>query len=217
MNETESIQKTANHIKDKLSNDSSGHDWWHTYRVWKLGKKIAELEGANVQVVELACLLQDIADYKLNNGDEEIGPRLANEHMESLSIEPQVRDHVIKIISSSSFKGANSNSQMETLEGQCMQDADRLDAMGAIGIARCFAFGGYKGNLIYDPSIKIKINMSKEEYKRANHTQINHFHEKLLLLKGRMNTQTARKMAEERHQFMESFIQQFLKEWKETD
>jgi len=207
------IDRTAEYMKERLSKDNSGHDWWHTYRVWKIGRKIATLECANLYVVELACLLHDIADYKLHGGDEEIGPRLAGEWLQGLSVEMPVVNHVTNIISTSSFKGANAKNKISTLEGQCVQDADRLDAIGAIGIARCFAFGGAKGNVIYDPSIPVKMDMSEEEYKRANHTQINHFYEKLLLLRDRMNTQTGRRIAKEKHRFMEMFLEQFHKEW----
>ncbi len=207
------IDRTAKYMRERLSKDSSGHDWWHTYRVWQIGKKIAVSEGADMYVVELTCLLHDIADYKLHKGDEEIGPRLAGEWLRRLSVETPIVNHVTNIISTSSFKGANVENKISTLEGQCVQDADRLDAIGAIGIARCFAFGGAKGNLIYDPLIPIKVAMSEEEYKRADHTQINHFYEKLLLLKDRMNTTTGKIMAEEKHKFMEIFLKQFHKEW----
>lgn len=216
---TQVIERTADYMKEKLSNESSGHDWWHTYRVWKMGKKIATSEGANLYVVELACLLHDIADYKFHGGDEKIGPRLAKQWLQELSvirgnfIKSPVINHVTDIISTNSFKGANAENKIFTLEGQCVQDADRLDAIGAIGIARCFAFGGNKGNTIYDPSIPVKMDISQEEYKRADHTQINHFYEKLLLLKDRMNTKTAKRMAEEKHQFIEKFLEQFYKEW----
>ena len=213
MERQEVVEKTAMYMKEHLSKDSSGHDWGHTYRVWELGKKIAAKEKADLFVVELACLLHDIADYKLHGGDEEIGPRLAREWLEKLSVETSVIKHVTNIISTSSFKGANAKNQIATIEGQCVQDADRLDAIGAIGIARCFAFGGAKGNVIYDPSIPVRIDMSEEEYKKADHTQINHFYEKLLLLKDRMNTKTGKKLAEERHKVMEKYIEQFLKEW----
>lgn len=216
MNNYEVIDRTASYMKERLVNDSSEHDWWHTYRVWKLGIKIATSEGANLYVVELACLLHDIADYKLHGGDEEIGPRLAGEWLQKLSVESPVVEHVRGIISTSSFKGANAQNRIATLEGQCVQDADRLDAIGAMGIARCFAFGGKKGNIMYDPSIPVNMGMSEEEYKRADHTQMNHFYEKLLLLKDRMNTQTAKKIAEEKHKFMEIFLKQFLKEWNES-
>jgi uncharacterized protein len=209
--DTQVINKTADYMKEHLSKDNSGHDWWHTYRVWGIGKNIATSEGANLYVVELACLLHDIADYKFYNGDEEIGPRLAGEWLQKLSVETPIINHVTDIISKVSF--SNMINKINTLEGQCVQDADRLDAIGAIGIARCFAFGGFKGSVMYDPSIQANINMSKEEYKKGNTTQINHFYEKLLLLKDRMNTSTGKKMAEDKHKFMEIFLEQFYKEW----
>lgn len=209
--------ETANYMKTKLAEDSSGHDWWHTYRVWKLGKKIGFEERANLYVVELACLLHDIADYKLHGGDEEIGPKLAEEWLKKYSVNSEILKQIKEIILLSSFKGANAENKIRTLEGHCVQDADRLDAIGAIGIARCFAFGGKKGNIIYDPSIPVKIDMSEEEYKMANHTQINHFYEKLLLLKDRMNTETGRKLAEDRHKFMQIFLEQFHKESEEAN
>ena len=207
------IQKTADFMKERLAKESSGHDWWHTYRVWQLGKKIAVAEKANLIIVELACLLHDIADYKLHGGDEEIGPRLAGEWLKKNNVENSIINQAIEIISKSSFKGIKAQNKISTIEGKCVQDADRLDAMGAIGIARCFAFGGAKGNTIYDPAIPLKIDMSEEEYKRADHTQINHFYEKLLLLKDLMNTKTGRKLAENRHKFMKKYLEQFLKEW----
>jgi uncharacterized protein len=209
----EVVLETADYIKQRLSGEGSGHDWWHIYRVWNLGKKIAALEKANLYVVELACLLHDIADYKFHGGDEEIGPRLAEEWLKKLSVEKPVINHITKIISDVSFKGANTENKINTLEGQCVQDADRLDAIGAVGIARCFAYGGFKGRLIYDPSVSPNINMSKEEYKRTDSSAINHFYEKLLLLKDMMNTNTGKKLAEERHEFMELFLKQFYKEW----
>lgn len=213
MEKNQIIEKTAEYVKNSLLGESSGHDWWHIFRVWNLGKKIAILESADSFIVELACLLHDIADFKLNNGDENIGPRLAREWLTKLSVDNSIIDHVVKIISTSSFKGASAKNKIDTLEGKCVQDADRLDAIGAIGIARCFAFGGYRGNVIYDPSIPVKINMSEEEYKKADHTQINHFYEKLLLLKDLMNTKTAKKIAKERHKFIEQFVRRFLEEW----
>lgn len=213
MEQSQIIEKTADYMKERLAVDSSGHDWWHTYRVWKLGKNIAVPEGADLYIVELGCLLHDIADYKLHGGDEEIGPRLAGEWLQNLSVETQIASHVKEIIATLSFKGANAENKIRTLEGKCVQDADRLDAIGAIGIARCFAFGGQRRNLIYNPQIQVNLGMSEEEYKRADHTQINHFYEKLLLLKDRMNTQTGRKMAESRHLFMEQYLKQFFLEW----
>ena len=208
------ITKTADYIKERLSGETSGHDWWHIFRVWNMGKKLAAAEGADTYVVELTCLLHDIADYKLHGGDEEIGPRLARGWLEKLSVENQVIDHVTKIIATSSFKGAATKNKIDTLEGQCVQDADRLDAIGAVGIARCFAFGGARGNVIHDPSIPINMHMSEEEYKRADHTQINHFYEKLLLLKDLMNTKTAKKIAQGRHDFTKLFVEEFHQEWE---
>ncbi len=213
MEPAEIIMRTEDHMKKRLAQDSSGHDWWHTYWVWNLGKKIALSERADLYTVELACLLHDIADYKLHGGDEEIGPRLAGEWLDSLLVESSTVSHVKEIISTISFKGANAENKIKTLEGKCVQDADRLDAIGAIGIARCFAFGGKKGNLIYDPSIQVNVGMSEEEYKRADHTQISHFYEKLLLVKERLNTPAARKLAESRHAFMEQYLTQFFVEW----
>lgn len=213
MEKEEVIKKTAEYMKQRLEKDNSGHDWWHTYRVWQLGKKIAINENADVFVVELACLLHDIADYKFHGGDENIGPRLANEWLQKINVESTIINQIIDIISKSSFKGATAKNKIITREGKCVQDADRLDAIGAIGIARCFAFGGAKGNRIYEPSISPNINISEEEYKKTNSTQINHFYEKLLLLKDRMNTQTAKKIAEERHIFIEKYLEQFFREW----
>jgi uncharacterized protein len=161
----------------------------------------------------LTCLLHDIADYKFHGGDEEIGPKRAGEWLTDLKVDSSVISHVKEIISTMSFKGANAKNNIKSLEGKCVQDADRLDAIGAIGIARGFAFGGQKGNLIYDPSIPPNMNISEEEYKKANIPQINHFYEKLLLLKDRINTPTGKKMAEEKHKFMEIFLEQFFREW----
>lgn len=209
------IEKTEEYMKNRLSGDSSGHDWWHTKRVWELGKKIAAEEGAYVHLVEVTCLLHDIADHKLHGGDEEIGPRLAGEWLQSLSVKPSDILHIREIISTMSYKGPNYHVKMKTLEGKCVQDADALDAMGAIGVARCFAFGGYKGNLMYNPAIPPNRNLSTEQYKKAESIQINHFYEKLLLLKDRLNTRTARKIAEQsgKHKFMGEFLNQFFKEW----
>jgi len=206
------ISKTADYIKKRSIGESSGHDWWHNYRVWKIGKKIATLEKADLYVVELSCLLHDIADYKFYNGDEEIGPKLAEEWLEKLSVEESIIEHVKDIISGVSFKGANNENKIKSLEGKCVQDADRLEAIGAIGIARCFAYSGFKKRAIYNPLILPNLNMSKEEYKNTDSSAINHFYEKLLLLKDKMNTETGKRLAEERHQFMKLFLEQFYKE-----
>jgi len=204
---------TADYMKGRLENDSSGHDWWHTYRVWNLGRRISEGESADAYIVGLSCLLHDIADYKLHGGDEEIGPRLAGEWLKSLNIDNKTISDVQEIIYTIPFKGKNSPTNLRTIEAKCVQDADRLDAIGAIGIARCFAFGGKKGNTIYNPHIKPDIEISEEEYKKSKSTPLNHFHEKLFLLKDLMNTQTAKLIAESRHRFMEQFVDRFLKEW----
>lgn len=212
----EIVLRTADYVKSKLEGEGSGHDWWHTYRVWNLGKQIAISENANLYVVELACLLHDIADWKFNKGEEEetIGPRLAGEYLQKYSVEEETINHVKDIIFNVSFKGANVENGIKTLEGKCVQDADRLDAIGAIGIGRTFAYGGYMGREMYNPNIKSVIANSFDEYKKNGLTTINHFYEKLLLVKDRMNTLSGRKLAEERHFFMENFLKQFFKEWE---
>ena len=210
----EIILKTANYVKEKLSGESSGHDWWHVYRVWNLGKKIALSEKANLNVVELTCLLHDISDWKFNDGDDNIGPKLAIEYLAKINVNRKVIDSVFNIIKNLSFKGANVENSIITLEGKCVQDADRLDAMGAIGISRAFAYGGYTGREMHNPNIKPVLANSFDEYKKNGITTINHFYEKLLLLKNRMNTITGKKLAEDRHKFMELHLKQFLDEWK---
>lgn len=213
MQQQEIIQSIASLIKEKLENESGGHDWWHVYRVWQLSKSMAETEEADIFVVELAALLHDVADWKYNNGDEHAGGKAALSILKEYSLPDQTIDHVVEIIDSISFKGAGVETMMKTIEGEIVQDADRLDAIGAIGIARTFAYGGMKGRGIHDPDIKPCPHQSFEEYKNSNSPTINHFFEKLLLLKDRMNTQTAKDIAVERHQFMEQFLSQFFREW----
>ena len=210
----EIILKTANYVKEKLSGESSGHDWWYVYRVWNLGKKIALSEKANLNVVELTCLLHDISDWKFNDGDDNIGPKLAREYLAKLNVNRKVIDSVFNIIKNLSFKGANVENSIITLEGKCVQDADRLDAMGAIGISRAFAYGGYTRREMHNPNIKPVLANSFDEYKKNGITTINHFYEKLLLLKNRMNTITGKKLAEDRHKFMKLHLKQFLDEWE---
>ena len=210
MNNQEAIDKIAEVIKQRFSENSSGHDWWHIKRVYNIANKIGIQENANLEIIKIGALLHDVADYKF--GAEETGLIFAENLMNNLCVQQKIISKVKYIIKNIGFKGGN-KPKMKILEGKCVQDADRLDAMGAIGIARCFAFGGAKGNVIYNPSIPVKINMSEEEYKKANHTQINHFYEKLLLLKDRMNTQTGRRMAEARHEFMVKYLEQFHREW----
>jgi uncharacterized protein len=196
-----------------MSQDSSGHDWWHIDRVRNTAVQIARQEGADPVIVELAALLHDIADWKFHGGDETAGPRAARDWLSQFPLPDQSLDHICDIIATLSFKGANVATPMTTLEGQCVQDADRIDAIGAIGIARAFAYGGHKGRAMYDPEHPPTLHDSFEAYKRNAGPTINHFHEKLLLLRDRMNTTTAKAIADERHQFMEAFLQQFHREW----
>jgi len=214
MQHQEIIQSIAINIREKSEGDCGGHDWWHIYRVWQLSKSIAEIEIADLFVVELAALLHDVADWKFNNGDELAGGKVARKILKEYSLPDQIIDQVIEIIDSLSFKGAGVDTIMKTIEGKIVQDADRLDAIGAIGIARTFAYGGMKGRSMYEPEIKPILHNSFEAYKNADSPTINHFFEKLLILKERMNTQTAKEIAEERHLFMENFLSQFFSEWE---
>ena len=208
------IDRTLEFVKDELAGAEGGHDWFHIERVWKTARHIAKDEKVDLLVVELGALLHDIADSKFHAGDEEIGPQKTREFLNSMEVDKEVTDHVVQIVKNISFKGGNHTQQFHSPELDVVQDADRLDAMGAIGIARTFNYGGHKGRALYDPEIKPQLNMSKEEYKKSTAPTINHFYEKLLLLKDRMNTGTGRKMAEDRHRFMEMFLQQFYKEWE---
>jgi uncharacterized protein len=213
MNQETVIQKTIDFAKEVLSDAEGGHDWWHIFRVWKLSKHIAQTEKVNMFIVELGALLHDIADSKFYDGDEEIGPRKAREFLSSLNVQEDVIIHVENIISNISFKGGKHTQKFESPELDVIQDADRLDAVGAIGIARTFNYGGHKGREIYNPEIKPNLNMTKEEYKNSNAPTLNHFYEKLLLLKDKMNTNTGKSMAEHRHKYMEQFLDEFYKEW----
>ena len=210
----EHIEKTINFVKEKLEGAEAGHDWFHIERVWKLSKKISEKEGGNFVVIELSALLHDIADPKFHNGDETLAIKISSEFLKSIKVEESIINQVLYNIENISFKNRKESHQNPSLELQIVQDADRLDAIGAIGIARTFNFGGFKNNLMYHPDIQPKLNMSKEEYKKSNGTTINHFYEKLLLLKDLMNTKTAKKIASERHDFMLKFLDEFYKEWK---
>ena len=207
------IKKTIDFVKEVLSDAEGGHDWWHIYRVWKLSRHIAQTENVDMFVVELGALLHDIADSKFHDGDETIGPRKAREILSSLDVEEDVIVHIENIISNISFKGGKHTQFFSSPELDVVQDADRLDALGAIGVARTFNYGGHKGREIYNPEIKPDLNMSKEEYKMSNAPTINHFYEKLLLLKDLMNTNTGKTMAEQRHKYMEIFLDEFYKEW----
>ncbi len=207
------IEKTIAFVKEKLEGAEAGHDWFHIERVWKLSKKIAEKEGGNLEVIELSALLHDIADPKFHNGDETLALKISKDFLEEIQVDAELIEQVLFVIKNISFKNRAEAPENPPLELQIVQDADRLDAIGAIGIARTFNFGGFKNNLMYHPEIKPNLGMNKEEYKKSNGTTINHFYEKLLLLKDLMNTETAKKIASERHNFMLQFLDEFYKEW----
>ena len=216
MDQTDIIQKTADYIRAEFSNDSSGHDWWHIYRVWKNAIAICEIEKADSFIVQLAALLHDLDDWKFTaTGDET--PLRARAWLDSHHVNLAVADSVCEIIKHISYKGAGVNNKMDSLEGFIVQDADRLDAIGAIGIGRAFAYGGYKNRMMYDPDSPPHMHASFEEYKNSKSATINHFYEKLLLLKDRMNTKTAKRIAEERHDVMLKFLDQFMLEWEGRD
>lgn len=213
INKDQIIQNTVDFVKQALEGNESGHDWWHIQRVWNTSKTIAAAEQVDLFVVELGALLHDVADSKFHNGDETVGPKKARAFMESQNLPESIINQVVLIIENISFKGGNFTTNYSSKELDVVQDADRLDAIGAIGIARTFNYGGYKNNEIHNPNRKPKLNKTKEEYKKGSDTTINHFYEKLLLLKNRMNTETGLKMAEKRHEFMESYLEQFYGEW----
>ena len=215
MNKQEITEKTAQYARETLEGEGSGHDWWHIYRVWKMAQHIGQKEKADMFVVELAALLHDIADWKAHDGDDTVGPRVARQWLEAQGgVEEEVISHVCTIIKEVSFKGAKVATRMSTIEGEIMQDSDRLDAMGAIGIARAFTYGGSKGRGMYDPEVKSQLHESFEQYKNNNGTTINHFYEKLLLLKDLMNTKTGKEIAQGRHMVMENFLEEFFDEWE---
>ncbi len=216
MTQTDIIQKTADFIKQEFSDDSSGHDWWHIYRVWKNAISICKREPADLFIVELAALLHDLDDWKFNESEDET-PRRAQAWMKSCGVDSQTNQTVCEIIMHVSYKGAQVENKMNTLEGFIVQDADRLDAIGAIGIGRAFAYGGYKNRPMYDPEAENQMHASFEQYKNSKSATINHFYEKLLLLKDKMNTATAKKIAEQRHEIMLRFLEQFMNEWEGRD
>jgi uncharacterized protein len=208
------ITQTVAYVKHTLQHAEGGHDWWHVYRVWQLSKTIATQEPVNVLVVELAALLHDIADAKFNGGDETKGPRLAAAFLQNLGVDEEVVTHVVNIITYMSFKNSFEEIPFQSLEMQVVQDSDRLDAMGAIGIARTFNYGGFKNRSLYNPAIKPMDYTTKEDYKNSEAPTINHFYEKLLLLKDTIKTNTGKQLAEGRHAFMEQFLTQFFAEWE---
>lgn len=205
--------QAAAFIRERLAGDASGHDWWHIDRVRRTAVALAREEGADAAVCELAALLHDIADWKFHAGDETAGPRAAEAWLRSHEASPVVIEHVTAIIAGVSFKGAGVATEMPTLEGRCVQDADRLDAIGAIGIARAFAFGGAFGRAMFDPEHPPEWHADFTAYKTKSGPTINHFYEKLLLLKDRMQTTTGRRWAAERHVVMVEFLERFYREW----
>jgi len=211
------INQTAEHVKATMAQDGTGHDWFHIERVWRTAKIIQAQEGGDLEVVELAALLHDIADWKFSNGDEDAGRRVSREWLVQIGANPPIVDHVCEIVGDLSYKGSGVPDEMRTLEGKIVQDADRLDAIGAIGIARCFAYGGYKNMPLYDPDIKPGVHTSFDAYKKKKGTTFNHFYEKLFLLKDRLNTQAAKSLAQGRHDFMQEYVNRFLKEWDSQD
>ena len=220
MNNIEQVEQTIAFVKETLKGAEGGHDWFHIQRVFNNALLIAKDEKVDIQVVSLGALLHDIADAKFHEGDESIGPKLAREFLLSIKMDSSVIDHVVLIIENISFKSGLKNSgeskveeRFDSRELQVVQDADRLDAIGAIGIARAFNYGGFKNRELYNPEISPNLRMDKETYKNSKAPTINHFYEKLLLLKDKMNTSTGKKLAEERHRFMLDYLEQFYREW----
>ncbi|PKP39723.1 MAG: phosphohydrolase [Bacteroidetes bacterium HGW-Bacteroidetes-13] len=215
MKNTENIiQNTIRFVKTQLQGAEAGHDWFHVERVYKMAIRINKSEKANETVITLGALLHDVADSKFHNGDETIGPKMARAFLEQEGVDAETIDHVVKIIENISFKGGNFAQKFRSKELDIIQDADRLDAIGAIGIARTFNYGGFKNRELYNPEVKPNLNMDKETYKKTISPTLNHFYEKLLLLKDRMHTETAQKIADDRHRFMENYLAQFLAEWE---
>ncbi len=214
MNKQEIIDKTIEFAKNFFEGESSGHDWWHTERVWKMAKYLAKKEGADIFVVEMAALLHDVADWKLNSGDEVAGLKRVQNWLEKNEVEEKDRRHILSIIDCMSFSKETEGKRIDTSEGFVVQDADRIDALGAIGIARTFAFGGNRNYKIYDPNLNPKMIENFEQYKNGESTSVNHFYEKLLLLKDRLNTKAAKEIGEQRHKFLEDYLEQFFQEWE---
>ncbi len=210
------IKETIAFVKETLKGAEGGHDWFHILRVYNNANLIAKGEEVDSFIVQLGALLHDIADAKFYDGDETIGPKLASEFLKKLNVDAAVIVHVVHIINNISYKSSleNKSKKFTSKELEVVQDADRLDAIGAIGIARAFNYGGFKNRALYDPEIAPNLNMTKEEYKKSTAPTINHFYEKLLLLKDKMNTLTGKKLAEERHQFMQQYLDHFYKEWE---
>ncbi len=213
MNQDQQVNATIDFVKEALINAEGGHDWFHTLRVYNNALLIAKNETVDKLIVALGALLHDIADSKFHDGDETVGPKVARKFLFEHNVDSLVIEHVINIIENISFKGGNEAQKFKSIELDVIQDADRLDAIGAIGIARCFNYGGFKNRTLYNPDIKPNLNMSKEEYKKSTAPTVNHFYEKLLLLKDRMNTKSGKRIATERHNYMQQFLDQFYSEW----
>lgn len=214
MTDSTLIEKTKDFVREQLKDAEGGHDWFHTLRVYNNTILISKSENVNKLVVALGALLHDVADSKFYDGDETVGPKKAREFLFKHNVDSLVIEHVVYIIENISFKKSlESKVKFKSPELDVIQDADRLDAIGAIGIARCFNYGGFKNRKLFDPAIKPNLKMTKAEYKGSTAPTINHFYEKLLLLKGKMNTKTGRQLAEKRHRFMEHFLEQFYAEW----
>lgn len=208
------IRKAATFVQNTLQQAEGGHDWWHTYRVWKMAATLGRAESVDMTVVELAALLHDVADSKFHDGNEEIGPATAAAFLQKEKVPADISLHVVQIVRHMSYKNSLEAGGFTSREMQVVQDADRLDAIGAIGIARAFSYGGYNKRLLYDPAVPPHLHMTKAQYKNSTAPTINHFYEKLLLLKDTLHTAAGRQMAAERHAFMEAYLQQFYKEWE---
>ena len=214
MNENKVIQEVKKYLKENFKGEATGHDWWHIFRVWKMAKEIAKREGGDLFIIELAALLHDIADWKFHGGNTKASSEKAKILLNKYNINDKIIKHICHIVDNVSFKGAGVKNKIKTKEGMIVQDADRLDVIGAIGIARTFAYGGFRGRQIYDPEIKPKLHKTFREYRNAKSASINHFYEKLLFLKDRLNTKTAKEIVRKRHKFLEEYLKQFFKEWK---
>lgn len=206
------IQNISQYIQSEFAQETSGHDWWHIYRVWKMSQKLARGEKTDKLVLEVSALLHDIADWKFNDGDEKAGSKKARKLLDNYNISKDKIDQICHIIDNISYKGAKVKNKIESLEGKIVQDADRLDAMGAIGIARAFHYGGYKGRSIYDPEVRPVLHENKKAYLDSTAPTLNHFYEKLFLLKDMMNTEKAKLIAQKRHKYMVKFVIELKKE-----
>ncbi len=206
------LSATENYIRQTFETEGSGHDWWHIYRVWKLTVQIQKNEGGDLFIIEMAALLHDLDDWKLKSGNHL--ENKTQQWLEKLEVTKVEKAKIVEVIQQVSFKGAGVKTPALSAEAKIVQDADRLDAIGAIGIARTFAYGGNKNRLIYNPEIKPEMHENFEAYKNSTAPTINHFYEKLLLLKERLNTDSAKEIAKGRHKFMEDFLQRFFEEWK---